>query len=64
MFDECAQLEQDLTFAWVVEKNPWRCDGEARQQRLQSAVSNRGFRERARYLCKSQTLDRRSEERG
>ena len=29
---------------------------------MQSAVSNWGFRERAGYLCKSQTLDRRSEE--
>jgi len=45
VFDECPELGQDLTFAWVVEKNAWRCDGEARQQRLQSAVSNRDFRE-------------------
>jgi hypothetical protein len=50
VFDECAQLGQDLAFAWVVEKNPWRGDSEARQQRLQSAVSNWGFRERTGNL--------------
>ena len=31
VLDERAQLGQDLTSARVIEKDPWRCDGEGRQ---------------------------------
>jgi len=31
VFNERAQLGQDLTFPWVIEKNPRRGDGEGRQ---------------------------------
>src|SRR5215510_2242971 len=64
VLDERAQFGQDLTSPWIVQKDPWRGGGEGRQERVQSAVSNWGFRERAGHLRKSQTLDRRSKECG
>src|SRR5215469_8515963 len=61
VLDECSQLGQDLTLAWMVEKNSRCCDGEARQQRLQSRVGDRRLGERGGHLRESQTLDRRAE---
>src|SRR5262249_34811750 len=59
---EHAQFGQDLTSPWIVQKDSWRGDGEGRQQRSQSAVGNRRSSNRTRYLRKSHTLDRGSEE--
>src|SRR6266481_2092512 len=56
-----AQFGQDLTLAWVVEKKARRCNGEGGQHRLQSTLGNMRFDRRAGYLCKSQTLDCRSD---
>jgi hypothetical protein len=64
VLDERAQLGRDLTSIGVVQKNPRRCDSEWCQERSQSPVRNRRLGERARHLCKSYTLDRRSEECG
>src|SRR5262245_30099605 len=64
VLDERAQFGQDLTSPWIVQKDPWRGGGEGRQERVQSAVSNWGFRERDGHLRQSQTLDRRYEECG
>jgi len=64
VLDKCAQFGQDLTFACVVEKYSWRCDGEALQYRLQLPGGNRRCGERAGHLCKSHTLHCRSEKGG
>src|SRR5689334_19557280 len=61
MVDESAQFWQDLKLAWVVEKKARRCNGEGGQHGLQSTLFNMRFDGRAGYLCKSQTLDCRSD---
>lgn len=64
VLDECPQFGQDLRSRWVVQEDPWRGDGEAREECLQSAFGDRRSGQRSGDLRKPHTLDRRSQECG